>query len=132
MMLNVDFAKKLMKLLITYSAVVKKIAQTDYKLQHNSVAQMIHWNLCKNYNIKTTTYWWEHKPEKVTENQMVKILWDFCIQTDKVLMHNTPDITLVQRNKVTIIDIAIPGDSRVDEKEQEKITKYQDLKIEIQ
>ena len=29
-----------------------------------------------------------------------------------------------------MIDTAIPGDSRIDQKEVEKITKYQDLKVE--
>lgn len=33
---------------------------------------------------------------------------------------------------MTIIDIATSGDSRIDEKEHEKISKYRDLKIEIQ
>ena len=30
-----------------------------------------------------------------------------------------------------IVEIAIPGDSRIDEKELEKIEKYHDLKLEI-
>ena len=30
-----------------------------------------------------------------------------------------------------IVDIAVPGDIRVEEKEQEKVEKYQDLKREI-
>ena len=36
-----------------------------------------------------------------------------------------------QGNTCIIIDIAVPGDSRVHEKEIEKIEKYQDLKREI-
>ena len=31
-----------------------------------------------------------------------------------------------------IIKVAIPGDCRIEEKELEKISKYQDLKIEIE
>ena len=31
-----------------------------------------------------------------------------------------------------MIDVAIPGDSRINQKEVEKITKYQDLKIEVE
>ena len=31
-----------------------------------------------------------------------------------------------------LIDVAIPGDSRIDQKEVEKITKYKDLKIEVE
>jgi hypothetical protein len=66
------------------------------------------------------------------QNESVKILWDFKIQTDKRLPHNMPDITVVEKDRVWIIDVAIPGDSRIEMKEQEKITKYQDLRIEIQ
>ncbi|XP_023238417.1 uncharacterized protein LOC111637209 [Centruroides sculpturatus] len=110
----------------------KKIAQTEYKQRHNSVAKMIHWNLCHNYHIPTGKNWWKHNPEKVVENECVKILWDFRIQTDKVLEHNTPDFTIVEKKKVWIIDVAIPGDSRIDEKQQEKLSRYQDLKIELQ
>ena len=62
----------------------------------------------------------------------VKILWDFKIQTDKHLTHNIPDITVVEKKRVWIIDVAIPGDGRIEEKELAKISKYQDLKIEIE
>ena len=44
-----------------------------------------------------------------------------------------PDIVIVDKNerKCVIIDVAIPGDSRVNSKEEEKIEKYQNLKQEI-
>ena len=35
-------------------------------------------------------------------------------------------------SQVTKIDVVIPGDGRIEEKELEKISKYQDLKIEIE
>ena len=31
-----------------------------------------------------------------------------------------------------LVDIEVPGDTRVDEKEQEKVDKYQDLAAEIE
>ena len=111
-----------------------KIAHTDYKYRHNKVAAMLHWNLCQNYGIPVARKWWEHKPEKVMESndKKFKILWDFKIQTDKKLEHNTPDITVVEEKMIKLIDVAIPGDSRIEEKEIEKIEKYQDLRIEVQ
>ena len=44
-----------------------------------------------------------------------------------------PDIVLVDKmnKEVKIIDIAVPGDSRVKEKELEKMEKYQYLREEI-
>ena len=47
----------------------------------------------------------------------VKILWDFKIQTDKHLAHNIRDITVVEKKQVWIIDVAIPRDGRIEEKE---------------
>lgn len=41
-------------------------------------------------------------------NQNNKILWDFQIQTDKLLAHNTTDITVAEKKKVRSIDVAIP------------------------
>ena len=44
-----------------------------------------------------------------------------------------PDIVLVDKmnKEIKIIDIAVPGDSRVKEKELEKMEKYQYLRKEI-
>ena len=60
------------------------------------------------------------------QNEEVKILWDLKIQTHKHLAHSIPDITVVEKEQVWLIDVPIPGDSRINQKEVEKITKYQD------
>ncbi len=52
-----------------------------------------------------------------------KILWDLRIQIDRYLKHNTPDIVVVDEKQVNIIDMAIPGHIRIDQKEIEKKTK---------
>ena len=69
---------------------------------------------------------------KMLQNEEVKILWDFKIQTGKQMAHNIPNITVVEKKQVWLIDVAIPGDSRIEQKEVEKITKYQDLKVEVE
>uniref|UniRef100_A0A803SLK0 Coatomer subunit gamma n=1 Tax=Anolis carolinensis TaxID=28377 RepID=A0A803SLK0_ANOCA len=56
-------------------------------------------NIMVQYHLPAAKNWWDHKPAKVLENEHAKILWDFRIQTDKVLEHNTPDITVVEKNK---------------------------------
>ena len=72
--------------------------------------------------------------QSVQEIDEYKILWDFNIQTDKVIEHRRPCI--VCSNKVNrecqIIDFAIPCDQNIAIKEQEKIEKYQNLRIELQ
>ena len=68
------------------------------------------------------------------KNTFMKLLWDFTIQCDRQIPHNRPDIVCVDylTSKSYLIDVAIPGDSRVKEKVSEKHQHYTDLKIEIQ
>ena len=63
----------------------------------------------------------------------VKLLWDVNIQCDHIIEARRPDIMVInkQERSCLIIDIAIPGDVRVHEKDIEKIEKYQELKREI-
>ena len=44
-----------------------------------------------------------------------KFLWDFPIHTDKELIHNKPNIIIIDKSNksVQIIDIAIPSDYNV-------------------
>ena len=60
-------------------------------------------------------------------------LWDFTVQCDRKIEVRRPDIVFIDKKerKVVIIDVAIPGDDRVKDKELEKLEKYQLLKDEI-
>ena len=66
--------------------------------------------------------WYEHQPQPVTQYENVKLLWDYSIRTDRVIPAHRPDLTLVDKtiNKVSLIDVAVPWDSRAEQKEQEK------------
>ena len=60
-------------------------------------------------------------------------MWDFSIQTDHVIEAQRPDLVVVDKERsCKIIDFAVPGDSRIEEKEKDKIEKYQDLGRELQ
>ena len=63
----------------------------------------------------------------------MKLLWDVNIQCDNVIKARKPDLILVDKKerKATIIDIAVPADVNVEEKEMEKVEKYQELKRQI-
>ena len=71
--------------------------------------------------------------KSVEENEEVKLLWDFTIQTDLEIHHRKPDIVIQKEKakKTIIVDIAVPGYSNVLQKETEKYEKYQDLAREI-
>jgi len=58
------------------------LAKTDYIHRHDRVGTYIHWLLCRHYNIPTTEKWYEHKPNTVTENDNITILWDMPVHTD--------------------------------------------------
>ena len=59
---------------------------------------------------------------------------DFSIQTDHVIEAWRPDLVVVDKKRRTckIFDFAVPKDRRIEEKEKEKIGKYQDLRRELQ
>ena len=61
-------------------------------------------------------------------------MWDFCIQTDHVIEARKPDLFVVDKKERSckIIDFVIPGDSRIEEKEKDKIEKHQELGREFQ
>ena len=67
------------------------------------------------------------------EKQDTKIFWDFNFRADHVIEARHPDIVLInKKNQETlIIDVAIPRDFRVRVKKAEKVSKYQDLALEI-
>ena len=110
-----------------------KLSQAEYKRRHDNVAAAIHWCMCRKYLIECNDRWYEHRADKVAETDEVKLLWDFHIQTDHEIEARRPDIVLVKKKEATavIVDIAVPGDTRIKTKEQDKILKYQDLKREI-
>ena len=42
---------------------------------------------------------YDHRANKVVENEDVKVLWDFNIQVDKFIEARQPDIILVRKKK---------------------------------
>ena len=59
---------------------------------------------------------------------------DFNIYCDRIISARRPNITIVEKVKkeVLFVDISVPTDKRVHEKESEEISKYADLRIEVE
>jgi hypothetical protein len=74
------------------------------------------------------------KSVQTSRGDKVTILWNQQVQTDRTIPNNQPDIVIRDNEKGTcmLIDVAVPGDRNVIQKEAEKILKYKDLTIEIQ
>ena len=80
----------------------------------------------KNHGLPAADKWYEHEPERVVEkSDKAKLLWDFSIQTDYEIQSRRSDIGFLSKegNQCFIVDIAVPGDARIAEKEKEKIEK---------
>ena len=111
-----------------------QLAGTQYLARHDNVAKYIHWLLCGKYDIQREHNWWKHSPVSVVENECVKILWDFNVYVDHMISARRPDIIVIDKAAlvVKLIDVSIPADKNISTKEEEKISKYQDLRIELE
>ena len=110
-----------------------KLAQKEYKRRHDNVARAIHWDLAGKCGFEWNENWNDHVPESVLENDDYKLLWDFSIRTDHEIRARRPDLVIVNKRDKScqIIDVAIPEDGQVREKEDKKVEKYQDLAREV-
>ena len=60
-----------------------KLAQKEHKRKHDNVARIVHWELCGKHGLERSEKWYSHEPPQgVSENDEVKLLWDFMIQCD--------------------------------------------------
>ena len=111
-----------------------KLAQKEYQRRHKNLRKIVHWKVARKCNFEAGDKWYEHEPESVLENEDYKILWDFSIQTDHVIEARRPDLVVVDKKERSckIIDFVVPGVSRIEEKEKDKIEKYQDSGKELQ
>ena len=113
----------------------KKLAQKQYtNWRRDQVTKVVHWKLCQNYDLQCNGTWYDHSPAAVMENDQVKLLWDFRIQTDHPLDHSRPNIVVLAKGEQSVpnhrcgMSFSYPNCT----KEQEKIDHYQDIKVEIQ
>ena len=110
-----------------------KLAEKEYKRRHDNEARAIHWDLSGKCGLERNDKWYNHFPETALEKKNNKLLWDFSIRTDHHIEARRPDLVLVDKSKKSchIIDVAIPEDSGVKEKEAKKVERYQNLAREL-
>jgi hypothetical protein len=85
-------------------------------------------------SIETTENWLSHIPKSVCQHEDITVLWNQGVQIDRKVLANRPDIIIKnKKDKICLlIDVAIPSDWNVIQKESEKKLKYKHLSIEIQ
>ena len=109
-----------------------KLAQKEYKRRHDKLGKIVHWKLSRKRSFEAGDKWYEHEPESALENEDYKILWGFSIQTDVIEARRLDLVVDDKERSCRIIDFAVPGDSRIEEKEKDKIEKHRDLGRELQ
>ena len=100
-----------------------KLAQKEYKRRHDWSGRRIHWEICGANGIHVKPKQYEHQLEAVIEYDFCKILWDFTVQTNHFITARRPDMIVIDKKyyECQIIDFAIPYDTRVDDKEVERL-----------
>ena len=103
-----------------------KFAQKECKRRHDNLGKIVHWKLARKCNFEAGDKWYEYEPKSVLENEDYRILLDFSIQTDHVIEARRPDFVVVDKKERSckVIDSVVPGHSKIEEREKDKIEKY--------
>jgi hypothetical protein len=83
---------------------------------------------------ETIENWYSHIPKPVCQHEDITVLWNQGIQTDREVLANRPNIIIKNMNDkiCLLIDVAVPSDRNVIQKESENKLKYKNSSIEIQ
>ena len=103
-------------------------------MRHDKDFTHLHYSICKVLGAETTDKRFTHMPKPVYEEGDVTVLWNQAVHTDRDVIANRPDIIIKSKNEkiCTLIDVTIPADRNVVQKEAENKLKYKSLCIEIQ
>jgi hypothetical protein len=103
-------------------------------MRHDKVCTHLHYSKCRALGIEATDRWYAHVPKPVYEEGDVTMLWNQTVHTDREFTANRPDKIIKNKKEklCTLIDVAIPEDRNVVQKEAEKKSKYKRLSIGIQ
>ena len=112
----------------------EKLAQKENKRCHDNVAKRIHSELCRRHSLECKKILYDYNPDGIAENNDLKFLWDTNIQCDHVVEARRPDIIITDKRRQSgiIVDMAVPADGRVHEKERDKVAKYLGLRGELE
>ena len=76
-----------------------KLAQKEYKIRHDWVGKVIHWEMYKKFKFDHVNKGYMHNPASVLENDTHKLLWDFDIQTDHLILAKRPDLIIINKKR---------------------------------
>jgi hypothetical protein len=105
------------------------LAPSGYTNRHNKVAGYIQWKICKHMGLQVTENSHEYVSERVINVKSTTFMWDVLVVKDGTVLSKLPHIVIQDDKGKTflLIDIALPDDSNLNTKENEKLRKYKDL-----
>ena len=106
-----------------------------YTVRHDSVCRVIYWHLCKHFNIPVPEQSWKHKPELILKNEQIMLMYDNMIPSSVDIANKASRPNMVLKHKkeqsALVIEVSAPNNVGLTATEIRKMTKYQDLKNEI-
>ena len=98
-------------------------------LRHDKVCTHLHYSICTALGIETADKWYTHMPKPVHEEGDITVLWNQAVHTDREVTANRPDIIIKNKKgkTCTLLDVAIPADRNVVQKEAENKLKIQEF-----
>ena len=78
---------------------MQQISKKEYKVRHDYVGNVIHQEMCKEFQFDHTNKWYMHNPAPVQENDTQKLLLDFNIQTNHVIPARRLDPIIINKKK---------------------------------
>ena len=82
--------------------------------------------------LQVTDKYYEHIPERVINFDGTTIFWDVPVINDRSILANRPHIVIHNKEvKMHTDRKSHTGDSNINTKETEKLSKYKDLEIEV-
>jgi len=110
------------------------LVKNQYLIRHNKFCTHLHYSICKSLGTESADKWYTHMPKPVYEEGDITVLWNQAVDTDSEVSANRRDIIIKNKKEktCTLLNVAIPADTNVMQKEAEKNLKYKSLCIEIQ
>ena len=99
-----------------------KLAQKEYKIRHDWVGKVSHWELYNRSKSGHVHRWHMQKSESILDNEMHTICRDLEIQTDYWILSGRPDLVLIskKKRKCYLESFTVPADHRVKINESKK------------
>jgi hypothetical protein len=110
------------------------LAKNEYVIRHDQVCMNLHYSICKTLDTETTENFYSHIPKLVSQHEEKQCCGINGYKLIGRFWQIGPDIKIKNiKDKICLlIDVPIPLDRNVIQKEYKKKLKYKNLSIEIQ